>query len=183
MEKGNGCCSIMASSATITFFLVGITLVMCRVLYAMYRSSKPLRKRAPQPVSTLIVLGSGELPDLPWFLSIQNLFLSLFIIIFCFLIIGHFTIVGGHTAEMLNLLSVLQKDRFSPRTYIAAATDNMSLQKARLFENSLADEVDIVLVFHFNLLFSLSLSLYYLSPSQRRVCAIQSEMHPRFILL
>ena len=35
----------------------------------------------------------------------------------------------------------------------------MSLQKARLFENSLADEVDIVLVFHFNLLFSLSLSL------------------------
>ncbi|XP_050265989.1 UDP-N-acetylglucosamine transferase subunit ALG14-like [Quercus robur] len=105
MEKGNGCCSIMASSATITFFLVGITLVMCRVLYAMYRSSKPLRKRAPQPVSTLIVLGSG-----------------------------------GHTAEMLNLLSELQRDRFSPRIYIAAATDNMSLQKARLFENSLADE-------------------------------------------
>ena len=86
---------------------------------------------------------------------------------------------------MLNLLSVLQKDRFSPRTYIAAATDNMSLQKARLFENSLADEVDIVLVFHFNLLFSLSLSLSLsiMSPSQRRVCALQSEMHPRFILL
>jgi beta-1,4-N-acetylglucosaminyltransferase len=44
---------------------------------------------------------------------------------------------------MLNLLSVLPKDRFTPRIYIAAATDNMSLQKARLFENSLADEVDI----------------------------------------
>ncbi|KAK9938875.1 hypothetical protein M0R45_015590 [Rubus argutus] len=43
---------------------------------------------------------------------------------------------GGHTAEMLNLLSVLQKDRFSPRFYIAAATDNMSLQKARLFEET-----------------------------------------------
>lgn len=49
---------------------------------------------------------------------------------------------GGHTAEMLNLLNVLQKDRFSPRFYIAAATDNMSLQKARSFENSLANEVD-----------------------------------------
>ncbi|KAE7996245.1 hypothetical protein FH972_000981 [Carpinus fangiana] len=36
---------------------------------------------------------------------------------------------GGHTAEMLNLLSVLQKERFSPRFYVAAATDNMSLQK------------------------------------------------------
>lgn len=44
---------------------------------------------------------------------------------------------GGHTAEMLNLLYVLQKERFKPRYYIAAATDNMSLQKARVFEDSL----------------------------------------------
>ncbi|XP_074290016.1 uncharacterized protein LOC141616777 isoform X2 [Silene latifolia] len=43
---------------------------------------------------------------------------------------------GGHTAEMLNLLSVLQKDRFMPRYYVAAATDNMSLQKAQTFESS-----------------------------------------------
>ena len=49
--------------------------------------------------------------------------------------------VGGHTAEILNLLVVLQKDRFNPRFYIAAATDNMSLQKAQLLENSLAAEV------------------------------------------
>ncbi|KAI4365232.1 hypothetical protein MLD38_021233 [Melastoma candidum] len=42
---------------------------------------------------------------------------------------------SGHTAEMLNLLSLLEKDRFSPRFYIAAATDNMSLQKARVMEN------------------------------------------------
>eukprot|EP00256_Glycine_max_P051711 XP_014617792.1 UDP-N-acetylglucosamine transferase subunit ALG14 homolog isoform X2 [Glycine max] len=41
---------------------------------------------------------------------------------------------------MLNLLVVLQKDRFNPRFYIAAATDNMSLQKAQLLENSLAAE-------------------------------------------
>ncbi|KAE9452488.1 hypothetical protein C3L33_15618, partial [Rhododendron williamsianum] len=48
--------------------------------------------------------------------------------------------VGGHTAEMLNLLSVLHTDSFTPRLYIAAATDNMSLQKARLFENSVIDK-------------------------------------------
>ncbi|XP_074333614.1 UDP-N-acetylglucosamine transferase subunit ALG14-like isoform X2 [Apium graveolens] len=48
---------------------------------------------------------------------------------------------GGHTAEMLNLLSVLQADRFYPRYYIAAATDNMSLQKASVFENQLADKI------------------------------------------
>nr|XP_016448754.1 PREDICTED: UDP-N-acetylglucosamine transferase subunit ALG14 homolog isoform X4 [Nicotiana tabacum] len=45
--------------------------------------------------------------------------------------------VGGHTAEMLNLLYVLQKERLKPRYYIAAATDNMSLQKAKTFEDSL----------------------------------------------
>ncbi|ESQ55586.1 hypothetical protein EUTSA_v10026141mg [Eutrema salsugineum] len=47
---------------------------------------------------------------------------------------------GGHTAEMLSLLSVLRKDRFAPRFYIAAATDNMSLQKARSFEDSVAEK-------------------------------------------
>ena len=45
---------------------------------------------------------------------------------------------------MINLLQVLQMDRFKPRYYIAAATDNMSLQKARVLENSLLDKVDFV---------------------------------------
>ncbi|KAK0573394.1 hypothetical protein LWI29_007482 [Acer saccharum] len=31
--------------------------------------------------------------------------------------------------------------RFTPRFYMAAATDNMSLQKARVFEDSLVDKV------------------------------------------
>lgn len=44
---------------------------------------------------------------------------------------------GGHTAEMLRIVNVLQKDRFAPRFYIAAATDNMSLQKAKVLEESL----------------------------------------------
>ncbi|PHU25240.1 hypothetical protein BC332_03572 [Capsicum chinense] len=44
---------------------------------------------------------------------------------------------GGHTAEMLNLLYVLQTRRFKRRYYVAAATDNMSLQKAHVFEDSL----------------------------------------------
>ncbi|KAJ9153213.1 hypothetical protein P3X46_026678 [Hevea brasiliensis] len=46
---------------------------------------------------------------------------------------------GGHTAEMINVLSALQKDRFMPRVYVAAATDNMSLQKASVLEDSLVD--------------------------------------------
>ncbi|KAF9666429.1 hypothetical protein SADUNF_Sadunf16G0228500 [Salix dunnii] len=44
---------------------------------------------------------------------------------------------GGHTAEMINVLNVLlSKDRFCPRFYVAAATDNMSLQKAHLLEEN-----------------------------------------------
>lgn len=49
--------------------------------------------------------------------------------------------IGGHTAEMLNLLAALQIDRFKPRYYIAAATDNMSLEKAEVLENSLLEMV------------------------------------------
>ncbi|XP_068651107.1 UDP-N-acetylglucosamine transferase subunit ALG14-like [Aristolochia californica] len=50
---------------------------------------------------------------------------------------------GGHTAEMLNLVKVLQKERFKPRYYIAAMTDNMSLQKAKLLEESLIHEAGV----------------------------------------
>ncbi|KAK6917048.1 Oligosaccharide biosynthesis protein Alg14-like [Dillenia turbinata] len=47
---------------------------------------------------------------------------------------------GGHTAEMLNLLSALHKERLMPRFYVAAATDSMSLIKARVLENSLNEK-------------------------------------------
>ncbi|KAJ0961757.1 hypothetical protein J5N97_029585 [Dioscorea zingiberensis] len=47
---------------------------------------------------------------------------------------------GGHTAEMLSIVNVLNKERFSPRFYVAATTDNMSLQKAQVLEQSLAHE-------------------------------------------
>ncbi|KAB1215357.1 UDP-N-acetylglucosamine transferase subunit ALG14 [Morella rubra] len=53
---------------------------------------------------------------------------------------------GGHTAEMLDLLSVLQKERFSPRFYVAAATDNMSLEKARTLEKSLVEVTGVKVV-------------------------------------
>ncbi|RZC69301.1 hypothetical protein C5167_032449 [Papaver somniferum] len=47
---------------------------------------------------------------------------------------------GGHTAEMINLIRVLQRDRFTPRVYEAASTDNMSLQKAQVLEASIVDQ-------------------------------------------
>ncbi|KAK9224037.1 hypothetical protein WN944_012486 [Citrus x changshan-huyou] len=85
-----------------TIIATSVAIFLIRLLHVLYLTGKSRRLKSPQPLSTLIVLGSG-----------------------------------GHTAEMMNLLSVLQMDRFTPRFYIAAATDNMSLQKARVFEDSL----------------------------------------------
>ncbi|XP_047081857.1 UDP-N-acetylglucosamine transferase subunit ALG14 homolog [Lolium rigidum] len=52
----------------------------------------------------------------------------------CLIVLGS----GGDTAEMMNIIAELQKDRFTPRYYVAALTaDNMSLQKAQVYETSL----------------------------------------------
>ncbi|KAM3306816.1 UDP-N-acetylglucosamine transferase subunit ALG14 [Capsicum chacoense] len=103
MEKQLFCITTMASLHIAVLLTIGvITILVVRIIYVLFRSSKPLHSKSPRSLSTLIVLGSG-----------------------------------GHTAEMLNLLYVLQTERFKPRYYIAAATDNMSLQKAHVFEDSL----------------------------------------------
>ncbi|KAL9360076.1 hypothetical protein Peur_048199 [Populus x canadensis] len=44
---------------------------------------------------------------------------------------------------MINVLTVLQKDMFLPRIYVAAVTDNMSLQKARVLEDNMIQEAHI----------------------------------------
>eukprot|EP00897_Mesotaenium_endlicherianum_P008957 jgi/Mesen1/808/ME000110S_11076 len=52
---------------------------------------------------------------------------------------------GGHTAEMLNLVAAMDlSSKYRPRTYIAAATDNMSLTRARTMEEKLARESEQV---------------------------------------
>ncbi|KAL0305525.1 UNVERIFIED_CONTAM: UDP-N-acetylglucosamine transferase subunit ALG14 [Sesamum radiatum] len=98
-------------NASILLIIGASTLIVIRIFYIIYRSSKPLYSTPPGPLSTLIVLGSG-----------------------------------GHTAEMLNLLAVMQMERFKPRYYVAAATDNMSLQKARALEDSLMEKSEVGLV-------------------------------------
>eukprot|EP00250_Pteridium_aquilinum_P010863 c19681_g1_i2 orf=294-947(+) len=51
---------------------------------------------------------------------------------------------GGHTAEMLNLITVLDKQKFHPRVYIAALTDNMSLSRAASMEEAAAATSSLV---------------------------------------
>ena len=42
---------------------------------------------------------------------------------------------GGHTTEMLRLLSGLNVDRYYPRVYVLGQTDKMSLEKVEAFES------------------------------------------------
>nr|XP_043616802.1 UDP-N-acetylglucosamine transferase subunit ALG14 homolog [Erigeron canadensis] len=94
--------------AIFVVLVITTTLLVVRILYVIFQSSKPIPKTSQKHLSTLVVLGSG-----------------------------------GHTAEMINLLSVMEKDRFAPRFYVAAATDNMSLQKARVFEETLNNKTSL----------------------------------------
>lgn len=135
MDKSNGCSfSSISSIAVFSSAVFVVSLILVRLLYVLYCSSKPLSKRASKPFSTLIILGSGLHFLFLLFHPYQNISWEFhkFIVL---------SAVGGHIAEMLNLLAVLQKGRFNPRFYIVVAIDNMSLQKAQLLENSLAAEV------------------------------------------
>ncbi|XP_042011210.1 UDP-N-acetylglucosamine transferase subunit ALG14-like isoform X2 [Salvia splendens] len=109
MENGSSCFFSYVGFLNFPILLIigASALLLFRILYVIYRSSKQLHNRPQGPLSTLIILGSG-----------------------------------GHTAEMLNLLGVMQMERFKPRCYIAAATDNMSLQKARVMEDTLKNKAE-----------------------------------------
>ncbi|KNC50042.1 UDP-N-acetylglucosamine transferase subunit ALG14 [Thecamonas trahens ATCC 50062] len=46
---------------------------------------------------------------------------------------------GGHTSEMLSMLAALDRARYSPRTYVVAATDRHSAGKAEAAEEGAGD--------------------------------------------
>jgi len=45
---------------------------------------------------------------------------------------------GGHTTEILKLVSSLEFTRYSPRIYIVSSGDSLSAEKARVLETSKA---------------------------------------------
>ncbi|XLT28258.1 hypothetical protein HN873_059550, partial [Arachis hypogaea] len=58
------------------------------------------------------------------------------------ILLGAETLRGLYPIETISTFGRIcsEKDKFNPRFYVVAATDNMSLQKAQLLENSLADQ-------------------------------------------
>lgn len=50
-------------------------------------------------------------------------------------------VLGGHTAEMLQLVKSLNSSHYYPRTYIVANTDILSKEKAIEYEQSTGQQV------------------------------------------
>ncbi|KAG6407225.1 hypothetical protein SASPL_130211 [Salvia splendens] len=143
MENGSSCFFSYVGFLNFPILLIigASTLLLFRILYVIYRSSKQLYNSPQGPLSTLIILGSGS-KFLP-FLVLNHLIVSYDCSHQSLVLICPFDPnLGGHTAEMLNLLGVLQMERFKPRCYIAAATDNMSLQKARVMEDTVKNKAE-----------------------------------------
>ncbi|KAI5598820.1 hypothetical protein BDE02_02G157300 [Populus trichocarpa] len=111
MEKKHYCCFCIC---TIIIINIGLIMIVC-VCYVVYQSGKPFCHKSLEPMNTLIFWVQVSLAKLIEFF------------------------MWGHAAEMINVLTVLQKDMFLPRIYVAAATDNMSLQKARVLEDNMVD--------------------------------------------
>jgi len=44
---------------------------------------------------------------------------------------------GGHTSEMMGLMKALDLERYSPRSYVIAATDSHSATKMKQFEDAI----------------------------------------------
>lgn len=60
MEKEDFCIPTMASSNIAILLTIGvIAVVVIRIIYVIYWSSKPLHSKSPRFLSTLVVLGSG----------------------------------------------------------------------------------------------------------------------------
>ena len=48
---------------------------------------------------------------------------------------------GGHTAEMLRLLGGMNLDKYTPRVYVVAEGDKMSVEKVEKFESKVTDKI------------------------------------------
>jgi len=118
-----------------------VVLLTARILLLLlFKHGRPI-KSGSGPVKTMVVLGSGA------FLLAEAAHAA------CLAAALHFPLqppikcswrkiplslqppspsprTGGHTAEMLMMVEKLDKQHYSPRVYVAAATDRMSGTKA-----------------------------------------------------
>ncbi|XP_075104410.1 uncharacterized protein LOC107772664 isoform X3 [Nicotiana tabacum] len=62
MEKESYCLSAISPLDAVLLLTIGVvTIVMIRIVYIVYRRSKPFNPKSPLPLSTLIVLGSDNM--------------------------------------------------------------------------------------------------------------------------
>ena len=127
------------SNASMIWTLLGV-LLLVRLGLAAWRHLKRGHMQ-DFAVSTMVVLGSGS-PAPPRFLPrVFSIWRHIRQNLCCTAGLGSgdcLACTGGHTAEMLTLLSHMDLQRYSPRSYVIAATDKMGASKANSFEAAAA---------------------------------------------
>ena len=83
-----------------------------------------------------------------WFNLILLLWTSISNLLFDF-------VLGGHTSEILSLISTLSFAKYSPRHYVIANTDRLSADKVTLLERSkCSDDDDTLAQVYFGIFYS-----------------------------
>jgi hypothetical protein len=109
--------------ALLALALALVALLVARALFCLPRRlfSRNSHKRAKRtaPCKAMIVIGSGFTPVTVSYSHLMSR-------------------AGGHTSEMLRLMSGLEDSRYHPRLYVMSNTDKISESKVTSFEQSRA---------------------------------------------
>lgn len=103
-----------------------IVLVITRIYLVIPKRNKisiTSKNRRTKSCKTCVFLGSGN--------AYRQLYIQFYSI----------KALGGHTAEMLQLIKSLNPEHYYPRTYIVANTDILSKEKAIEYEQSTGHQV------------------------------------------
>lgn len=109
---------LVLSSLVLALSLFSLRLLLI-IHHTHARSSPPARRRKDAPASVAVFLGSGELPVTCGAAQVSS---------------HPFEPAGGHTAEMMRLVSGLDWQRYSTRVWIVSSGDQLSESKALALE-------------------------------------------------
>lgn len=106
-------------------YFVSLAVLVCLRLYLITPRARAAQSKASALAGTCslaVFLGSGMETSESETICIYSVF------------------IGGHTSEVLKLLSDVDFSRYTPRTYIISEGDNLSAQKAMALESSKVGE-------------------------------------------
>lgn len=106
----------------IILFAISVVIHLFKILFIDKRKfNQTCSSKRDRPAKTMIIMGSGNIHTRHT--SYDEM------LMICF-------IEGGHTGEMIRLITGLDFDKFSPRLYVVANTDETSKSKVQALEDA-----------------------------------------------